>query len=122
MAKSLQERSSALFDHNLKTQMLQFEVKIDASAASIVAEDSVAACSLQSAANGQFRVEIDQADLAADVSRIKSVELVSLSVGTATVTSSIVAGKIRLDIDSNQDLSPAGVDLDAEIRVTYKLK
>lgn len=120
MAKSLQERSSALFNHNLKTQMLQFEVKIDASEASIVAEDSVAECSLLVPASGTFRVEIDQEDLAADVNRVKSVELVKLSSGTATASASIVSGKIRIDVDSSLDLSSA--DLDAEIRVTYKLK
>lgn len=120
MAKSVQERSSALFDHNLKTQMLQFEVKVDASEATIAAEDNVAECSLLVAANGTFRVEIDQADLAADLDRVKSVELVKLSSGTATATASIVSGKIRIDVDSSLDLSAA--DLDAEIRVTYKLK
>ena len=120
MAKSVQERSSALFDHNLKTQMLQFEVKIDASEAAITAEDSVAACSLLVAASGTFRVEIDQEDLAANVDRIKSVELVKLSSGTATAAASIVSGKMRIDVDSSLDLSAA--DLDAELRIVYKLK
>jgi hypothetical protein len=120
MAKSLQERSSALFNHNLKTQSLQFEVKVDAGDETVIAEDSVASGELLVAANGTFRIEIDQEDLAADVDRVKSVELVSLSSGTATAAASIVAGKIRIDIDSSLDLS--AVDLDAEIRVTYKLK
>lgn len=117
MAKSLQERSSALFDHNLKTQMLQFEVSLVSGVASV--EDNVAAAERTDA--NTIEVEIDQADLAADVRRIKSVELLSESLaGAISVSSALSAGKIVITLVSDADISAATGE--AELRVTYKLK
>jgi len=109
------DKTSKFADHIQRTSDLVFEVQIDASEASI-AGDLGGIGTFTDDANGQFSLDLSGLG---DVDKVLSVEVVSASAGTATVTSSISAGKVlTLAVDSSLDLSAA--DLDAVIRVVSK--
>lgn len=118
--KQLQERSIAIFNHNLKTQMLQFTVEVGNT--KVAAEDNVAAVEITDDAAGQSSVTISAEDLAGDVSKIKSVEVLSSGSAEVSASASEVDGDIVISLDSDTDYSdPLGQD-SIELRIVYKLK
>jgi len=116
--KQLQERSIALFNHNLKTQMLQFNVEVGNT--KVAAEDNVAAVEISDAAAGESTVTISAEDLAGDVSKIKSVEVLSSGASTVSASASLDEGNIVIELDSNANYTSAQDSI--ELRIVYKLK
>lgn len=117
--KDLYEKSGLLFSHLTKVRSLQVTAKLRATSALSSAEAGLE-LAIDAAATGEATLKLLAAD-AGKLESVKSVEIVSVSIGTITASGQINGdGDLEIALDSNQDLT--GQDVDAEIRITYKLK
>lgn len=119
MSKDIYEQSGALYSHLVKTRTLQFTAKMRATDALSSIESNLGQIEITAAATGEATVVLESDDLG-KLQAVKSVEVLSVSVGTCTAAASIVSEDLQILLDSNQDLTTQAVDV--ELRVVYKLK
>ena len=101
-----------------KTKSLQFEVSARKSKCSV--ESGIGECLIDS---NMLKVEINQKDLSANISHLKSLEILN-TYGSSIVSKHyyLVDGVIHIELEVSDNLEVHQDEVTLEVRLTYKVK